>query len=279
MCKGAGFIVVAVAFAANLALGQVPSFVGTHAGQVRDDNGLKMKVVWCPPGTFTMGSPKDERDRLDDENQVQVTLTKGFWLGREEVTQSEWNRIMQTAPWKGKKDVKEGDNYPAAFVNWNEAMKFCEKLTEQETRAGRLRSDWQYILPTEAQWEYACRAGTKSRFSFGDDESTLGEYAWFAKNAFFASETYPHPAAQRKSNPWGLHDIHGNVFEWCRDGYQPQLRAGTDPLTPSSGQQVCRGGSWLTPAAGCRSAFRSSFAPDYRGYRLGFRVALERVGK
>jgi formylglycine-generating enzyme required for sulfatase activity len=141
MCKYAGLIVVAVALAGNLALGQVPSLVGTHAGQVRDDNGLKMKLVWCPPGQFTMGSPEDEKDRSDDENEVPVTLTKGFWLGREEVTQAEWHRLMQTTPWIGKKDVKEGDSYPATFVNWGEAMKFCKKLTEQEHGAGRLLSD------------------------------------------------------------------------------------------------------------------------------------------
>ena len=198
-------------------------FEGTKAGQSRKSNGLNTPLVWIPPGDFTMGSPKDEKDRSDDENQVQVTLTKGFWLGQHEVTQAEWQRVMQTTPWSGNEDVKEGDDYPATFVSWDDAMKFCEKLTEQERSAGRLPSDWQYTLPTEAQWEYACRAGTKSRFSFGDDESDLGEYAWYGKNAGDIGEKYAHRVAQKKANPWGLYDMHGNVWEWCRDVYAYEL--------------------------------------------------------
>ncbi len=154
-------------------------FEGSKAGQTGDDNSLKTKLVWIPSGDFTMGSPKDEKDRSDDENQVQVTLSKGFWLGQHELTQAEWQRVMQTTPWSGKEHVKEGDDYPATYVSWDDAMKFCEKLTEQEHAAGRLPSDWRYTLPTEAQWEYACRAGTKSRFSFGDDESDLSDYTWW----------------------------------------------------------------------------------------------------
>jgi len=154
---------------------------------VRDDNGLGTKLVWIPPGEITVGSPKDEKGRTSSENQVQLKLTKGYWLGQHEVTQSEWQRVMQTTPWNRngffKKYVKEGDDYPATCVRWYDAIKFCEKLTETERDTGRLPAGWKYTLPTEAQWEYACRAGTKSRFSFGDDESDLVEYAWFRKNA------------------------------------------------------------------------------------------------
>jgi sulfatase modifying factor 1 len=279
MSKYAGFIVVAVALSGNLALGQVPSFVGTHAGQIRDDNDLKMKLVWCPPGQFTMGSPKDEKDRLDDEHQVQVTLTKGFWLGREEVTQREWHRIMQTTPWKGKKGVKEGDNYPATFVNWKEAMQFCKKLTEQEHGAGRLLSDWEYTLPTEAQWEYACRAWTQSRFSFGDDDSKLTEYAWFDENTVDLGEKYAHQVAQKQPNAWGLYDMHGNVDEWCLDVYG-ELRGGTDPRGPSEGRgKVQRGSAWHAGKQYCRTAKRFASLSDYKDFYLGFRVALQRVEK
>jgi formylglycine-generating enzyme required for sulfatase activity len=273
--SAAASVLLAVDLAGNLAFGQVPSSVGTKAGQVREDNGLKMKLVWCPPGKFAMGSPEEEKHPRD-ETQVRVTLTKGFWLGQHEVTQWEWRRVMQTAPWSGEDYVKAGDNYPATYVSWADAIEFCEKLSEQEHNAGRLPGAWHYTLPTEAQWEYACRAGTTTRYSFGDAESDLPEYAWFEKNARAAGENYAHQVGQKKANGFGLHDMHGNAWEWCHDGYQPQLRGGMDPQTPSSGVHVCRGGSWCTPATGCRSAMRSTFAPDYRSYRLGFRVALDK---
>ncbi len=135
-------------------------FTGARAGQPRDDNGLQTTLVWIPPGKFKMGSPKNEKGRDDDnEAQVQVTLTKGFWLGQTEVTQSEWQRVMSTAPWRSGKDkkyVKEGDDYPAVYVSWDDAMKFCKTLTATDRVAGRLTLGWQYTLPTEAQWEYAC---------------------------------------------------------------------------------------------------------------------------
>jgi sulfatase modifying factor 1 len=228
-----------------------------------------------------MGSPKDEKGRSpDDEDQVQVTLTRGFWLGQHEVTQSEWRRVMQTAPWSGEDYVKEGDNYPATYVSWEDAMKFCQKLTDQERIAGRLPVDWEYSLPTEAQWEYACRGGAKSRYSFGDDESDLGEYAWFDKNALDIGEKYAHTVGQKKANAWGLYDMHGNVWEWCRDCYADKLVGGADPQGPSTdSDRVFRGGSWSDTSGDCRSASRGRSTPGDRSYDRGFRVALEPVGK
>ncbi len=158
------------------------------AGETRDDNGLKLPLAWCPPGKFRMGSPPTELGRIGNEGPVDVTLTKGFWLGQHGVTQSEWQRVMQTTPWSGQNYVKEGEDYPATYVSWEDAIRFCEKLTEMERDAGRLPVRWKYRLPTEAQWEYACRAGAKSRFSFGDDESDLPGYAWFTKNTDGADE-------------------------------------------------------------------------------------------
>jgi sulfatase modifying factor 1 len=259
----------------QVALISIPTLTtGTRAGQTRDDNGLKTKLVWIPPGDFTMGSPKDEKGRNDDENQVQVTLSKGFWLGQYEVTQSEWQRVMQTTPWSEKDNVKEGDSYPATYASWDDAVKFCEKLTEQERTAGRLPEGWSYTLPTEAQWEYACRAGTKSRFSFGDDDSDLEEYAWFYKNAPHTGERYAHLVGQKKANSWGLFDMHGNVCEWCRDRYAKELAGGTDPLGPSTGSgRVYRGGCWDDPAGYCGSAYRNWFAPARRDILVGFRLA------
>jgi sulfatase modifying factor 1 len=253
----------------------VDPFAGTHAGQTRNDNGLKTTLTWIPPGNFTMGSPKDEKDRGADEDQVQVTLTKGFWLGLHEVTQSEWRRVIQTAPWGGKSDVKEGDDFPATCVSWGDAMRFCENLTEQERSAGRFPSDWKYTLPTEAQWEYACRAGTKSRFSFGHDELVLGDYAWFGENTRDVAEKYAHAVGRKKGNPWGLNDIHGNAWEWCRDWYAKELAGGMDPQGPSGGRtRVRRGGSWNSTARFCRSAERSKSAPEFRRYGIGLRVAV-----
>jgi formylglycine-generating enzyme required for sulfatase activity len=276
-------LTLAAAVGADTPAERSGQFAGSKAGQIRADNGLKMKLVWCPPGTFTMGSPQDEEGRNSDENQVQVTLTKGFWLGQCEVTQGEWRRVMQMTPWSGKEYVKEGDDYPATYVSWNDATKFCEKLTKMARSAGRLPSDWQYTLPTEAQWEYACRAGTTTRFSFGNDESGLSDYAWWGGilgDGNAKSAQYAHMVAQKKPNPWGLSDMHGNVWEWCRDWYAEKLEGGTDPPGPSRGSvRVFRGGSWFYPARDCRSALRSWLAPGNRLSCLGFRLAAVPSGR
>ncbi len=257
--------------------GSSATYGGTTTGQVRKNNGLNTPLAWIPPGGFTMGSAKDEKDRAEDENQVQVTLTKGFWLGQHEVTQAEWQRLMETTPWSGKEYVKEGDDYPATNVSWDDATKFCEKLTEMERSAGRLPEGWKYTLPTEAQWEYACRAGTKSRFSFGDDESDLSDYAWWGGivgNGNAKNEQYAHLVGQKRANPWGLFDMHGNVYEWCRDWYAEKLAGGTDPQGPSEGSdRVGRGGGWNRAARGCRSAYRIEYPPGGRSDFVGFRVA------
>ncbi len=252
---------------------------GREPGEVRDDNGLKMKLVWCPPGEFTMGSPQSLRGRGRDEDQANVTLTKGYWLGKYEVTQSEWKQVMKTEPWKEKAFNKEGGDYPATFVSWNDAVDFCRKLTEQEQRAGRLPTGWEYALPTEAQWERACRAGTETRFSFGDDESKLNEHGWFRDNSWNADEKYAHRVGQKKANPWGLCDMHGNVWEWCRDFYTEKLPGGRDPEVKSieetqGSNRVYRGGGWDFVAAGCRSGDRRWHRSASPISNDGFRPAL-----
>ena len=252
---------------------------GGRAGQERDDNGLKMKLVWCPLGKFTMGSPNSERDRFKTEDQVEVELSRGFWLGKYEVTQAQWKQLGQPPLWNGETSVKEGDDYPATYLNFGQARAFCEQLTRQERAAGRLPHSWQYILPTEAQWEYACRAGTTTRYSFGDDESLLDEFAWTGSNTKRQNEPYAHPVGLKKSNPFGLHDMHGDVWEWCRDGWQRELPGGKDPLAIASDpHRVIRGGSWFDSTARlCRSAMRNTHhATSSAGFsgELGFRVAL-----
>ena len=256
-------------------------FIGKEAGQVRDDNVLKMKLVWCPPGKFTMGSPPSEQGRINNEDQVNVTLTNGFWLGKYEVTQSEWKQVMKTEPWKEKAFTKEGEDFPATFVSWDGATDFCRKLTEQERQAGRLPKDWEYTLPTEAQLERACRGRTETKFSFGDDESKLGHYAWFLDNTWKAHEQHAHRVGQKKANPWGLFDMHGNVWEWCRDIYTDKPPGGRDPEAKSdentASPRVFRGGSWLDEAADCRSRYRGKKHPDFGNYNDGFRPALNSV--
>lgn len=253
--------------------------LGKDAGQVRDDNGLKMLLVWCPPGEFTMGSPDSEVNRRINEDQVEVILTAGFWFGKHEVTQAEWIQVMATEPWKSKATTtKEGDDFPATFVRWDDALEFCRKLTEQERKAGRLPNGWEYSLPTEGQWEYACRAGTKTKFSFGDDESKLSEYAWFRNVVATADEQYSH-RGQKKPNQWGLYDMHGNLFEWCRDIYITKLPGGNDPEVKRDektgrSMRVFRGGGWTSGAPDCRSAIRGRNAVDLQEFIVGFRLAL-----
>jgi formylglycine-generating enzyme required for sulfatase activity len=250
--------------------------VGTTAGEERDDNALKMKFVWCPPGEFMMGSTENEQGRRDDENQVQVRLTQGFWLGKYEVTQGEWERLMGTAPWKGEDSVEPGPRYPANYVSWYDATDFVEKLTIQERQAGRLPVGWRYTLPTEAQWEYACRAGTQTPYGFGTDEAQLSDYDWWGAilgggNA--AGEPYAHEVGSKKPNAWGLHDLHGNVFEWCRDWYHRELSGGVDPEPATEAPvRVMRGGSWLSHARFSRSADREWLGMDTRCNDCGFRV-------
>jgi formylglycine-generating enzyme len=254
------------------------SFVGAKAGQVRDDNGLKMKLVWCPPGKFMMGSPKDEKKRNPNESQVEVTLTKGFWLGKYEVTQGQWKRVMRTTPWRGKKHVKVGDEYPVTYVSWLDEVQMCSELTSEERRARRLTPHWIYTLPTEAQWEYACRAGTTTRSVSGDSESDLSKYAWFS--GVDTDLDSPQPVGQKKANAFGLYDMHGNVYEWCRDWYSDRLPGGTDPeVTVGRWTRVYRSGSWSNGYWDSRSAFRGGSTPDFRNEVFGFRVALVQSAK
>jgi formylglycine-generating enzyme required for sulfatase activity len=254
----------------------VATIEGTKAGEERDDNGLKMKFVWCPPGQFTMGSPKSEEGRDSDEDQVQVRLTKGFWIGKYEVTQGEWERVMGTTPWKGQDNLKEGSRYAATYVSWEDATEFVAKLTTQERQAGRLPVGSRYTLPTEAQWEYACRAGTQTAFGFGGDASRLSEYAWWGGifgDGNAKTEQYAHEVGLKKANAWGLHDVHGNVWEWCRDWKDDKLPGGVDPeQTKQASSRVFRGGSWFYHAVFCRSAVRYFDVPGFRNYNLGFRV-------
>jgi formylglycine-generating enzyme len=237
---------------------------GTTPGQHWAGNGLRMKFRWCPPGQFKMGEPP---------NQVDVKLTCGFWLGKYEVTQGQYQRVLNNNPSAIRPlpvDVDD-ERLPVENVSWDNAVEFCYALTEQERKAGRLFSGWEYRLPTEAQWEYACRAGTQTAFCFGDEESRLSDFTWYAEN----SDGRTHEVGQKLPNAWGLRDLHGNVWEWCTDWYEVTLVGGMDPeVAERTSLRVLRGGSWRHVGRSCRSAIRGGFVPTTRDSDFGFRVAL-----
>src|SRR5262245_53243667 len=176
-------------------------------------------------------------------------LSRGFWLGKCEVTQGEYRQIVDDNPSLilERAAMVPGvavDKLPVENVSWDAAVEFCRRLTEQEHKAGRLPPDWAYRLPTEAQWEYACRAGVQMAYHFGGDESCAGDFAWYGDN----SQDQEHEVGQKPPNAWGLHDMHGNVSEWCRHAYQERTVGGTDPeaTNESASRRVNRGGNWIS---------------------------------
>ncbi len=260
-------------------------FIGSKAGDVIEVGGLKL--CWCPPGRFQMGSPSGEAGRRADEAQVEVTLSKGFWAGKYEVTQGQWKREMGAIP--GELIAGEGDDFPVYWVSFIEAEEYCRRLTERARASGELPVGWEFRLPTEAQWEYACRAGTTTPFSFG--ESLTKTQANFGKPYDGTPDGTPGAAAVRvgtyAANSWGLHDMHGNEFEWCRDWYHPRLPGGIDPDlgeiqgTPNRDgtySRVRRGGAWTDDPKFCRSALRLRYEPPRRADHIGFRVVVVETG-
>jgi formylglycine-generating enzyme required for sulfatase activity len=221
---------------------------GPRAGDaIATDIGLKM--IYVAPQEFVMGSPEGEAGRDSDETLHRVKITKGYWLGETEVTQGQWKAVMGTEPWKDQSYTQQGSAVAATHVSWSDAMEFCRKLTERERAAGRLPEGYRYILPTEAEWELACRAGSTTAYCYGDDASELAKYAVFGKSleGGFANVA----KEQRRANRWGFFDMHGNVWEWCLD--EADLKDGVvtttyrdgieDPYNTSGPQRVFRGGS------------------------------------
>jgi formylglycine-generating enzyme required for sulfatase activity len=271
-----------------LAPGSAPTAMrleGRAPGELRDDNAIKMKFRWCPPGTFRMGSPADEpvRDK-DVEGQVEVTLRRGFWMGQYELTQSQWRTVMGTTLEQQRDKAGsnslcgDGPDHPIYYVNHTEATEFCRRFTESERNAGRLPAGWEYRLPTEAQWEYACRAGTTTPTAFGaslgsTDANFNGNYPYngAVEGPYLEKTT---AVGRYRKNEWNLYDMHGNVRELCADGYAEQLAGGVDPSGPSTAAlRVRRGGGWKDGGGYCRSAKRFGYDPSSRLDYLGFRVA------
>ena len=256
-----------------------------YLGQtVETTNSIGMKLRLIPAGEFLIGSAKSPYELVrmfdldedgkkyftDEHPRHRVQITQPFYLGETEVTQAQWNAVMNTEPWSEKKHVMEGDDYAATDVSWEEAQEFCKRLSAKERKT--------YRLPTEAEWEYACRAGTTTAYHFGDDATLLGEYAWF-RESISTDELCAHQVGLKEPNPFGLYDIYGNVYEWCYDWKADYVSDSvTDPTGPSSGSdRVLRGGGWFYDAWFCRSADRT-WRPPFVGLSdQGFRVACSSV--
>jgi formylglycine-generating enzyme required for sulfatase activity len=231
-------------------------------------NTIGMKFVWIPPGTFAMGSPKKEAKKLPNETQHKVTLTKGFYMAVYSVTQEQWKEIMGNNPSKFKGEM----NLPVETVSWDDCQEFIKELRKKDKKP--------YRLPAEAEREYACRAGTKTPFYFGNTLSTEqanynGNYTYGnGKEGVYRKKSTP--VGRFSANAWGLHDLHGNLWEWCQDWYGDYAQEDVvDPQGPDAGKnRVLRGGSWIGDPLDCRSAFRFWGVPGYRSSDVGFRLCF-----
>jgi formylglycine-generating enzyme required for sulfatase activity len=259
----------------------VTSAIGNAAGNAVEKtiiNSAGIELLLVPSGTLMMGSDDADRTAAASEKpRRQVTISKPFYLGKYEVTQAQWEAVMgsnpytssRSNPFYGLPGMAERITKPdhPATVSWNDAQEFIRRLNEKE---GHTR----YRLPTEAEWEYAARAGSTTAYSFGDDPRELATYAWYGED-FATGGT--HPVGKKQPNPWGFCDIHGNVWEWVQDFYgeRPSAAPSTDPTGPRTGTaHVVKGGSWHQTATSWRSAFRKPYEPDYRGISIGFRLAM-----
>ena len=247
-------------------------------------NEVKMKLTLIPAGKFVMGSRFSAADvakkflryggqeayYAGEHPQREVTISKPFYMGIWEVTRPQWRAVMRAAPWKGKACDRPNTGNVANHISWDDASKFCEALAKKTLK--------KVSLPTEAQWEYACRARSKTEYCFGDSEAKLGVYAWFAENALGINEPYPHTAGQKTPNRWGLYDMHGNAWEWCSDWYDEKFYAagknGDPENTTEASARVLRGGEWGQYPDSCRSAYRFKNPPTIRKCSYSFRVVV-----
>ena len=228
---------------------------------------MPKNMIWLPLGDFSMGSPEDEAGRFKDEGPVHsVTIPHGFWMDRYEVTQQQFKKLMVINP----SSTDYTANLPVNKVTWHEANEYCERLTKLEKQRNSLPLGYVYRLPTEAEWEYACRAGTDNAYSYGDNTKLLSQYGWWAGNS---KTGRPSPVGSLTPNPWGFYDIHGNVFEWCLDTYRAY--PGGSAFSDSGKLKVLRGGAYYCPRGILRSACRAEpQEPEYRWILAGFRVVL-----
>ena len=255
-------------------------------------NSIGMAFRWCPPGRFMMGSQQQDTAVTRDRKPAEVTLSKGFWMGQHEVTQREYNLVM-------RKTVPPGFTMHKNAPFWGvteskQIAEFCSKLNDLERKAGALAGGWEYVCPTEAEWEYACRAGSTSAFCYGDSVAELGRYGNFADHALWTANPNYHwadrraddgvaealaPVGSYRPNAWGLRDMHGNVAEIVADHLLPHLPGGTDPLArvEKDGRTQIRGGAWCSLPLYCESSFRNAAPGRDKHNFVGFRIALKRV--
>jgi sulfatase modifying factor 1 len=222
-------------------------------------------MVIIPSGSFLMGS----NDGEDDERPIHNVLIDSFCLGKHEITQKQWVDLMETRPWQKVEYVREGDNFPAVNINWYDVKHFIRKLNHI--------SKEHFRLPTEAEWEYACRAGTTSKFSHGSLKMGLSQYAWYYDNAFKKDEMYAHEVGTRKPNKWGVYDMMGNVYEWCSDWYRRNYYNKSPVHNPPGALygkcKAVRGGDWARTDYFLRVASRRYYSPHYKDINMGFRLA------
>jgi formylglycine-generating enzyme required for sulfatase activity len=222
--------------------------------------GVKMEMIWCGPGTFMMGSPATEAGRFDDEAIHPVKLTKGFWLGKYEVTQAQWESVTGE-----NRSRFKGPERPVDSVSWDDCQRFIRKANVALGGVAR--------LPTEAEWEYACRAGSGAAIA---GNGHLGDMAWYDGN----SDSQTHPVGKNQANDWGFYDMHGNVLEWCHDWFAKTEGQAVDPKGPPNGSfKVLRGGCWFFYERDCRSAYRLKREPSIRNCIYGFRLACSEKGQ
>jgi len=243
-----------------------PKLGSTKVIVLDESKKIQIKFIWLPAGKFQMGSPESEHGAaITSEEQHEVTLTRGFWIMSTEVIQDQWNAVMANNPAR----FKESGQLPIHDVSYDDCTAF---LTSFKEKFGAHLTGWNVLLPTEAEWEYACRGGSTEKWCFGSDESLIQDYAWLDSN----SDEKPHVVSQKKPSAWGLFDMHGNVAEWCKDGKRQYGKAVTDPDGGRSRFEVIvRGGHYRNPSHNTRSASRSWTDPKSGAPTIGFRIILK----
>jgi formylglycine-generating enzyme required for sulfatase activity len=282
----AATLLTAILFAALCQASEPLPTKTNSSGDAWAGNGLAMRFRWCPAGKFTMGSPASEAGRDSDEDAVEVTLSRGYWLAECETSRADWEKVIGVS-WQKQREKRwqydrigedpkafaaepDKPELPMSYVNYDEVLAFCTKLTADERKAGRLPEEWKYTLPTEAQWEFACRAGTTTPWTFGDDFDVLEKYG-----SYRMAVQGLLPVGTLRPNAWELCDMHGNVYELVRDGYTKKLPGGTDPFTPPAKRSSChRGGSYRGGATPTRSAARLDMWFGRRMHDYGLRLAI-----
>ncbi|MEW6752130.1 MAG: formylglycine-generating enzyme family protein [Candidatus Latescibacterota bacterium] len=276
---GAGLLLLAVSLRPAAGTAGMPGRQPGDTLVVVLPGGAQMAMAWVPPGQFTMGSALAQHEALrqsgtwddwfaNERPAHRVNITAGFYLRTCEITQSQWHSVLGMRPWSGDPQVVEGPDYPAVDVSWHDVQVFAARL--DQAAGARL-----YRLPTEAEWEYACRAGSDGAWSFGDTVERLPEHAWYAYNAWHGGEPYAHRVGGLRANAWGLWDMHGNVWEWCQDGWpRPyEEREVVDPVGPeASAERAVRGGNFGSYARSTRAARRGAYAADFRSPGVGARL-------